>query len=105
MYRRTFLALAITMGAVLGGLTKPAWALDEAAATRFIEDVIKKSFVELNAAGRTVEQRRKTAHDLIDRYADVGQVAEGLLGRFWARATPDERTRFQAIFVDYMLSG
>jgi len=29
----------------------------------------------------------------------------GLIGRFWARATPEDQAKFQSLFVDYMLSG
>lgn len=105
MKRRVLLGfLAIVAGAVVYD-TKPARALDEPAAVAFVEEVVREAYKTLSPKELRPEQRRQIIRDLVHHYADVAQVAEGLVGRFWARATPEDQARFQGIFVDYMLSG
>jgi phospholipid transport system substrate-binding protein len=104
MKRRVFCAIfASVIGLCLVG--SPARALDEPQAAAFIDKVVKAAFAELGPPNLSIERRREIARDLIGRYSDVGQVSEGLVGRFWARATPEDRARFQKILIDYMLIG
>jgi phospholipid transport system substrate-binding protein len=105
MKRRVLLGfLAIVAGAVVYD-TRPARALDEPAAVAFVEEVVREAYKALSPKELRPEQRRQIIRDLVHHYADVAQVAEGLVGRFWARATPEDQAKFQGIFVDYMLSG
>src|SRR5258705_4207101 len=105
MKRRVFLGFfAILLSGFVAGAT-PARALDEPSAVAFVEEVVHEAFKTLSPKELTPEQRRQLVRDLVHRFADVGQVAEGLIGRFWARATPEDQAKFQGIFIDYMLSG
>jgi phospholipid transport system substrate-binding protein len=105
MTRRVFLGfVAVLFGALVFSAT-PARALDEPAAVAFIDEVVHEAFKALSPKELSPDQRRQIIRGLVERYSDVAQVAEGLIGRFWARATPEDQTKFQSIFIDYMLSG
>jgi ABC-type transporter MlaC component len=91
-------------GALMVAAT-PARALDEPGAVAFVNDLVRDAFKSLSPKELSPDQRRQIIRDLVNRYADIGQVSEGLIGRFWARATPEDQAKFQGLFVDYMLSG
>jgi phospholipid transport system substrate-binding protein len=105
MKRRVLLGFFTGLLGMLLVAPSPARALDEPSAVAFVEEVIREAFKALSPKELNPDQRREIVRDLVHRYADVAQVSEGLIGRFWARATPEDQAKFQGIFVDYMLSG
>jgi phospholipid transport system substrate-binding protein len=105
MKRRVLLGFfAGLCGTLVVGAT-PARALDEPGAVAFVEEVVREAFKTLSPKGLSPDQRRQLIRELVHHYADIAQVSEGLIGRFWVRATPEDQAKFQGMFVDYMLSG
>src|SRR5256885_1947476 len=80
MKRRTFCAIFASIVGVFALGLSPARALDEPQAAAFVDQVVKAAFAELGRPNLTIEQRRQVARGLVERYSDVAQVVEGLVG-------------------------
>jgi len=50
-----------------------------------------------------IEIRRQRVRDLLDTYFDFKAISQWVLGRYWRRATSQERDRFYALFQDLMV--
>jgi phospholipid transport system substrate-binding protein len=104
MIRRKFLAASATAAILFVFASTPARALDEQAATVFVNQVTQDVVKEFGGRSLTRAQVHDAVDRLVQRYIDLPQLSQDILGRYWARATEDERARFQALVIDYVMS-
>lgn len=93
---------------IAAGLVLFGWSLAPAARAAadpgaFIGEVSSKAITELApAAQATDEQRAAKLKPLLERYFDMPSIARYILGNYWRRATPEERTEFTAVLTDFL---
>lgn len=93
---------------IAAGLVLFGWSLAPAARASadpgaFIGEVSSKAITELApAAQATDEQRAAKLKPLLERYFDMPSIARYILGSYWRRATPEERTEFTAVLTDFL---
>ncbi len=100
------LVSALTLGWVPGGwaLGGPARAAETdptEAAAAFIEAL----GVEVRAIQATAPPRRAALRELIRGGFDLDLTSQLVLGKFWGRATPKQRTAFKDLFAQYLLNA
>ena len=67
-------------------------------AAMFILDV-GRQFPTVLAGATTIAEKRRRLTPFVTQVVDVPEVARFCLGRYWAKATPAQRTRYQALFL------
>jgi phospholipid transport system substrate-binding protein len=92
-------ALALLFSLLFGG---PAQALDAAGAHRAIDDVVKAALGAFAGRHLSPADQASRVADLIAHHGDGRLYAEDLLGRYWARATPEDRDAFRQVFESYL---
>ncbi len=100
------LASALTLGSVLGGwvlggTARAAETDPTEAAAAFIEAL----GVEVQAIQATAPPRRAALQELIRGGFDLDLTSQLVLGKFWGRATPEQRTEFKHLFAQYLLNA
>jgi len=72
-------------------------------AKHFIESLTDEAMTSLAVSGIEKEERRERFRRLmLEKFAFKG-IAKWVLGRYWRRASEDERTQFIALFEDLMV--
>ena len=102
--RKATAFLAAAALAVMGLAGRPALALDVEVAKTFVAKAIDDTLSTY--AGKTLsgDQRAAKLRDTIGRFADPALTGRDILGRYWAKATPDEQRRFATTLVDYVVA-
>ncbi len=88
---------------VIATLTGPAAADPAQRARAFIDDFgnrASKALGEKNLSDAELVRRFRT---LFQEDFDIPFIARSALGRFWARATDDEKVQYVALFADYIV--
>ncbi len=102
--RRTLIIIlvsALTLGWALGGAARVAETDSTEAAAAFIEAL----GVEVQAIQATAPPRRAALRELIRGGFDLDLTSRLVLGKFWGRATPMQRTAFKDLFAQYLLNA
>ncbi len=100
------LVSALTLGWALGG-----WGLGgtaraaETDPTKAAAAFIVALGVEVQAIQATAPPRRAALRDLIRGGFDLDLTSRLVLGKFWGRATPKQRTAFKDLFAQYLLNA
>ena len=72
-------------------------------AKSFISSLADEALTSLTESSLTKEARRERFRKLmLDRFAFKG-IAKWVLGRYWRKASEDERTQYMALFEDLMV--
>ena len=106
---KAFVAIVV-LALVLGGnLGSAAQAADPAAsreaAAEFIETLAEKVLaIQPSEPAAMAEPRRDALRNLIRGSFDLDLTSQLVLGKFWARATPEQRTTFKDLFAGYLLN-
>ncbi len=95
------LVSALTLGWALGGAARAAETDPTEAAAAFIETL----GVEVQVIQATAPPRRAALRDLIRGGFDLDLTSQLVLGKFWGRATPKQRTAFKDLFAQYLLNA
>ena len=95
------LVSALTLGWALGGAARAAETDPTEAAAAFIEAL----GVEVQAIQATAAPRRAALRELIRGGFDLDLTSQLVLGKFWGRATPKQRTAFKDLFAQYLLNA
>ncbi len=95
------LVSALTLGWALAGAARAAETDPTEAAAAFIEAL----GVEVQAIQATAPPRRAALRDLIRGGFDLDLTSQLVLGKFWGRATPKQRTAFKDLFAPYLLNA
>lgn len=90
-----------TLGWALGGAARAAETDPTETAAAFIETL----GVEVQAIQATAPPRRAALRDLIRGGFDLDLTSRLVLGKFWGRATPKQRTAFKDLFAQYLLNA
>jgi phospholipid transport system substrate-binding protein len=94
------LTLSIGQSARAGQQASP----DEAA--KFVETLGNKAVVILESnTGGVPEKRQAALRDLIRDGFDLELTSQFVLGKFWNKASPDQREEFQDLFTRYLLNS
>src|SRR5438094_887960 len=96
------LVIGWTLAAAVGAAH--AETLDQTAASNLIARVTQDAVAALTAKGVSAEERAQSLRDLIARYSSAQKLSEDILGRAWAGASAEERTRFETSFVEYVVA-
>jgi phospholipid transport system substrate-binding protein len=95
-------AAAVLTLALLPG--RAALALEPEAAKSFVAGAVDDAMATFAGKSLSREDRGARLRDTITRYADPGVTAADVLGRHWDKASADERQRFKATLVDYVVA-
>jgi phospholipid transport system substrate-binding protein len=97
--RRAIPAVAVAIF-FFGGAAK---ADDSQDAAKFIDDFGNRAIKELTEPSLSEDDLHKRFRVLFEEGFDVPYLAKAALGRFWPRASEQERTDYVAAFEDYMV--
>jgi phospholipid transport system substrate-binding protein len=103
LIRRSFLAGAVT-ALSLGGTR--AWAQTPGAEdpAAFIQQA-GGDLARVVTGSETVAEKRQRILPFLDRTVDVDGIARFCLGRYWAQATPEQRTEYLRLFRTILANG
>ncbi len=97
----SFLFLALTLGAAgpLGAQTSPQEAAE------FVRTLGNEAGALQSAAKAQAPEKRKAAlRDLVRRGFNLELTSQFVLGKYWNRATAQQRAEFQDLFTEYLLN-
>ena len=69
-----------------------------------VDGLVHDAVARLSVKGLSRTDREQAVHGLITRYSDEETLASHVLGRSWATASPEERSRFEDRFGAYMVA-
>jgi ABC-type transporter MlaC component len=81
-----------------------AQAGDPQTPSMLIDGLVHDAVARLSVKGLSRTDREKAVHSLITQYSDEETLASHVLGRSWATASPEERSRFEDRFGAYMVA-
>ncbi|MDR3435128.1 ABC transporter substrate-binding protein [Telmatospirillum sp.] len=97
-----FLRLAAILFTII--VSHPAMADDDSEAGRqLIAQVMADTLQAYGGQNLTAGERVARLRDLIDRYGDIPVYAEDALGRYWGRASANEKIAFGRLLNQYLL--
>ncbi len=103
MKRFLFGALVSCMMSVALG-APVAYAGDPQTPAMLVDGLVHDAVARLSVKGLPRTERDHVVRDLIARYSNEEQLAQHVLGRSWASASEEERSRFENRFGDYMVA-
>ena len=99
MNRRSALSLFASAGVVLA---LPAWA-QSADPAAFVADFAQKGIVDILAAKASQAERTQRFRAMFKEYFDLPAISKFVLGRYARNVTPDDQTKFDALFEDVVV--
>jgi len=99
--RRSALAIALALPVFAG---RPAAAVEPDAARALVQAAIADMLGSF--AGKTLsrDDSKAAMQRLVDRYCDMGVESQQILGRYWTRATPEQRQEFQHLLESFFVT-
>jgi phospholipid transport system substrate-binding protein len=86
------------------GCAAPAVRADELAdAKAFASSVVEQGIRQLTGKDISTAERSKRFLDFLHKYGDTPQVEHEMLGRYWERTTPEQRTTYVKLLEDYIV--
>jgi phospholipid transport system substrate-binding protein len=83
----------------------PARADDVSDAQALIKDMMANAVNDFGGKTLANDQLEQIVIGYFGKYASVPLSSRDILGRYWARATDDERTEFQSLMVEYAIDS
>jgi ABC-type transporter MlaC component len=102
------IALRAGLGAVIAVFLMaraPAQAVENDAASTFIQGLMTDAVAQLGGKRLTPTERAQAFAGLLDRYASIPATSDEVLGRYAADTPPADRARFQQTLLGYMLAS
>ena len=99
MNRRSALSLFASAGVVLA---LPAWA-QSADPAAFVADFAQKGIVDILAAKASQAERTQRLRAMFKEYFDLPAIAKFVLGRYARNVSPEDQTKFDALFEDVVV--
>lgn len=100
------LATVLAVGLNLAGMGLAAAEPSTEKAAHFVEALGGEAVALLKSDGTMVPEKRQAAlRDLIRNGFNLELTSQFVLGKHWARATPEQRTQFQDLFTEYLLNS
>lgn len=72
--------------------------------SEFIQSLADRAIATLTAEDQTPEMRREKFRSLFREGFAINGIARFVLGRYWRRATEDDRTEYLALFEDVIVN-
>lgn len=73
-------------------------------AALFIRDV-GRQFPQVVGDATTIEEKRRRLTPFIARVVDIEALSRFCLGRYWAQATPEQRSRYEALYLKSIVNN
>lgn len=83
----------------------PARADDVADAQSLVKDMMASAVNDFGGKTLPNDQLEQIVIGYFGKYASVPLSSRDILGRYWARATDDERIEFQSLMVEYAINS
>ncbi|MEE8393864.1 MAG: ABC transporter substrate-binding protein [Rhodospirillales bacterium] len=77
---------------------------DEEAAGKFIEDLADKAVASLSVDGVSRDERAEKFHNLLSEHFAIETIGRWVLGRYWKKASKEERAEFLKLFEDLIVA-
>ncbi|MFP6747086.1 MAG: ABC transporter substrate-binding protein [Alphaproteobacteria bacterium] len=74
-------------------------------AADFIQDLAGRAIGILQSRDGKIEAREAQFRDLLSNGFDMPFIARFVLGKYWRKATPQERADYQALFTEFILQS
>ncbi len=101
--RRTFLMLCAA-SATLAAFGVPVARAQGSAASSFVNSFARQ-LVDIVNGPQSAAQKKAALGPVIDSNVDVAKIARFCLGRFWARATPEQQAQYTTLFHQVLLNN
>jgi len=88
----------------LGLGTTAAQAGDPQTPSMLVDGLVHDAVARLSVKGLHRADREQTVRELIAHYSSQERLAEQVLGRSWASASDEDRSKFENRFGDYMVA-
>ena len=75
-----------------------------APSAEFIRSLAERAITTLTTEGKTTEMRRDQFRDLFREGFAINGIARFVLGRYWRRASEDDRIEYLALFEDVIVN-
>ncbi len=72
------------------------------AAAQFIDELGSKAIAILSDSNGTLEEREAKVRALLREGLDLKLLGRFVLGKWWRRATPEQRAEYQRLFAEYL---
>jgi phospholipid transport system substrate-binding protein len=106
--RRAFLLGGTALGATIavpGLLWAAASPQAVAGAQSFITNLAQQGLAILQSTGGKIEQREAQFRNLLANSFDMPFIARFALGKYWRKATPQQRADYVALFTEFILKS
>ena len=100
--RRLFLLLPLLF--LLPGV-HPASATTKAGAIQHIQLLGEQAFASLQRSDMSLEKREAILADILSRGFALPLIARFVLGRYWRRATPEQRDSYVELFGQFVIKS
>lgn len=102
MFRRTFLAAALSVGLLISNAFAPAARAESSAddARQFIVGLADKAIVTVADHTISEKERDERFRTLFVSSFDIPEIGRFVLGRNWRTATPDQQQQFLKLFEE-----
>jgi len=100
--RRLFLLLPLLF--LLPGV-QPASATTKAGAIQHIQLLGEQAFASLQRSDMSLEKREAILADILSRGFALPLIARFVLGRYWRRATPEQRDSYVELFGQFVIKS
>ncbi len=94
------LAVVLCAATIGGAAAAPSQAPDQ-----FITHLSKEAISSLTQPAISAAEREKRFRNLFTNNFDVPAIAKFVLGLYWRRATPQQRTEFVNLFEDFIVKS
>ncbi len=91
---------AMLLAALLGGQARAQAAQD---ASRFLADLTDRAVDQLTEPGLSDDEQARRFRNLIGEGFDIPAIGRFVLGRYWRRASEEERAAFLVTFEDLIV--
>ncbi|MGE5506639.1 MAG: phospholipid-binding protein MlaC [Actinomycetota bacterium] len=102
LVRRSAAGLAAALFVCLAG-NHPAGAVEVGAAKSYVADTFRTAVATFSVE-MPKDKRRGELRDFINKFGDLGLTSQDILGRYWTRASVEDRSRFRDTIGDYLLA-
>lgn len=103
---RAVFASALVLGLSFGAGVNAEERTSPQEAARFVESLGNEAVTILSSGKAGVPRKRRAAlRALIRGGFDLELTSQFVLGKFWGRASPEQRAEFQELFTEYLLNS
>ena len=99
-----FLRLVLSVLAV-GLCLQSAPAIASPTPQQFVDDLANKAFAVLRDDTLEDAARFQKFRALLREGVDLPRVGRFVLGKYWRRATPEQRSEYDSLFGDYVIAS